>query len=49
VAAQVSDARLPADLETLRCEMDDLRIVRLALSVLDFRLTTDLASEGFRA
>jgi hypothetical protein len=28
---QVLDARLPADLEALRCEMDDLRIVRLAL------------------
>jgi hypothetical protein len=29
--------------------MDDLRIVRLALSVLDSRLTADLAPETFRA
>jgi hypothetical protein len=30
MAAQVSDAPLPADLETLPCEMDDLWVVRLA-------------------
>ena len=29
--------------------MEDLRLVRLALSVLDSRLTPDLAPEGFRA
>jgi len=49
MAVEISDARLPADLEALRCEMDDLRIVRLALSVLDWRLTADLATETFRA
>jgi hypothetical protein len=49
MAVQISDARLPKDLEALRCEMDDLRIVRLALSVLDARLTVDLAPEAFRA
>jgi hypothetical protein len=49
VSVQISDARLPPDLEALRCEMDDLRIVRLALSVLDSRLTADLAPDEFRA
>jgi hypothetical protein len=46
---QVSDARPPTDLEARRCEMDDLRIVRLALDVLDCRLTSGLAPEEFRA
>jgi hypothetical protein len=49
MAVQVSDTRLLADLEAMRCEMDDLRIVRLALDVLDCRLTPGLAPEGFRA
>ena len=49
MAVQISDVRLPPDLEVLRGEMDDLRIVRLALNVLDSRLTADLAPEEFRA
>jgi hypothetical protein len=47
MAVEISSERLPTDLEALRTEMDDLRLLRLAISVLSSHLNSDLASREF--
>lgn len=47
MAVEVNSGRSPVEIETLRMEMDDLRILRLALTVLYSHLHSSLASQEF--
>ena len=50
MAVQISDARLPVDLEALRCETDDLRIEAKERQALQVMITAShLASSAWPA